>query len=173
MLKWIKRRSYIKNAMNDIQALTYLLGEHGRSLEKRQGVKQAIVKNFNQGTPASVAAVNVGGALLADAIERNIGQERKRAIAMDLTEWLESDDPSWSIQRNLTTRTPNQDRLLTCLQWALLRAMDMVSEGKIEPNDFEILKSEICGALLGTLQEQRSARRLAQRFRPLSDLALQ
>ncbi|WDR05564.1 hypothetical protein PSQ90_15000 [Devosia rhodophyticola] len=136
--------------MAQIMMMTLMVGPEGKILEKHIGIRDAIRKNFDEGTPPAVAATHVAAALMSYAIEQDDDTVRKQIVEQLLAQWsVLGPAEQREISRQLTGGTLNQDMLLTRCQWLLIRGQDLLMEEKIELHDFRILKDSIYGPLKG------------------------
>lgn len=164
MFKWWKRMAYRADVLPQLMTMTLMITKReGKLLSKHAGISEAIRKNFEDGTPAMVAATHLSAALMADAIERDDDTVRKQIVEQLLNEWSQLDPVEQrQISKHLAAGTLNQDMLLTRCQWLLIRGQDLLLEKKIEMHDFRILKDSIWGPLKGETSDQRRTIRLTE-----------
>jgi hypothetical protein len=65
VIGWLKRRIYFNKTLGTVMAMTLVLGDDGKLLAKRPGVRKAIQDNFADRIPEAVAATHVAAFLLA------------------------------------------------------------------------------------------------------------
>lgn len=150
MIRWWKHKQYNGDVMAQVMMMTLMIGPEGKFLEKHDGIRAAIRKNFEDGTEPMVAATHISAALISYSIEQIDDIVRKQIVEELLRQWSLLDaGEQRAIGRQIADGTLHQDMLLTRCQWLLIRGQDLMLDNKIEMHDFRILKDSIYGPLRG------------------------
>ena len=168
MIRWWKLKQYYGDVMAQVMMMTLMIGPEGKILEKHDGIRAAIRKNFDDGTAPMVAATHISAALMSYAIAQSDDIVRKQIVEELLRQWSLLDaGEQRSIGRQMADGTLRQDMLLTRCQWLLIRSQDLLLDKTIEMHDFRILKDSIYGPLKG----EEHGSRIFDRIDPELDAA--
>lgn len=142
-------------------AMTLIMGDKANSIQKHSGIIRAINLGFEDDAQSEITSTYIAASLIEEAIDQIDDIDRKEAVEQNLSEWsLRDIDEQREIKRLMVDGELNQDPLLTRCQWLLLMAQDFLLDGKIEKEDFRILKDSIYGPLKGETSDYRARIRL-------------